>query len=269
MTSEEIRSLIPQYLAGQLTAVEKDFFEGELKVNEELRQELEELRALWNELGTLPEEQPSPALRARFYQKLNDVQYGRSRPVMGGFAWWKPGLAGLVRQVTIALAVFSLGLFAGRATLGGHNTASSQEEVKRLDTEVQGLRQTVALSLLERQSATSRLEGISWTSRVARPDPDLAGALLNVLDNDPNTNVRLAALDALGRFTDDAKVRKALVDAIPLQDSPLVQIALIDAMVHLRDNSAAKQLRKLSGDTDINSAVRQRAAWGLQKLTYQ
>ncbi len=269
MTSEEIRVLIPQYLSNQLTPSEKILFEAQLAADPELREEFEEFRSLWGELGALPEEEPSAALRSRFYKKLLDVKSGRSRPLMGGFAWWKPGLAGLVRQVAMALALFALGMYVGRAKLGGQGQPESTQEVRRLGTEVQNLRQTVALSLLERQSATSRLEGISWTNRVARPDHDLVTALVTVLDHDPNINVRLSALDALGKFSDEASVRKSLVNAIPLQDSPLVQIALIDALVHMRDNAAAKELRKLHENAEVNSAVRQRAEWGLQKLNYQ
>jgi HEAT repeat protein len=270
MTSEEIRILIPQYLAGQSTASEKVLFEAQLDANAELRQELEELRPLWDELGSLPQEEPSAALRARFYQKLNDANTGRSRPFRSDFAWWKPGLAGLVRQAAVALAVFALGLYVGHAKMSTQQPpVAGTDEVKRLGTEVQSLRQTVALSLLERQSATSRLEGISWSNRVEHPDQDLVAALLTVLNHDSNINVRLSALDALGKFTDEPQVRSALVNAIPHQDSPLVQIALIDALVHMRDGGAAKELRKLKADTDANPAVRQRAAWGLQKLSYQ
>jgi hypothetical protein len=269
MTSEEIRVLIPQYLSGQLPAAEKALLERQLDTNAELRQEVEELRSLWEELGSLPEEQPSPALRARFYRKLNDIEKGRRRPVTDGFAWWKPGLAGLVRQTAIALVLFSLGIFVGREKIADRSATASSDQVKRLDTEVQTLRQTVALSLLDRQSAASRLEGISWSSRVEHPDQDLVGALLTVLNHDSNINVRLSALDALGKFSNDPRVRKALTDAIPLQDSPLVQIALIDALVHMRDASAARQLQKLSRDTEVNSAVRQRAQWGLERLSYQ
>jgi hypothetical protein len=132
---------------------------------------------------------------------------------------------------------------------------------------VQSLRQTVALSLLDQQSATSRLEGISWSSRVERPEPDLVSALLTMVGHDPNTNVRLSALDALEKFAGDPTVRKALVDSLPRQDSPLVQIALIDALVHLRDRAAAGELRKLTGDAEANAAVRQRAQWGLERLS--
>ncbi len=265
MTPEEIRLLIPQYLAGQLTPAGKEMFEAQLAASPELQAEVDELRSLWQELGSVPEAQPSEALRARFYQRLNVAANERRSYSEGGFAWWKPGLQGLVRQTAIAVVVFGLGLYLGRANFSP--TAPTQE-VKRLDTEVQTLRQTVALSLLERQSATSRLEGISWSSRVERPDADLVAALLTTLNHDPNINVRLSALDAVEKFSSDPTVRSALVNSIAQQDSPLVQIALIDALVHMRDNAAAGPLRKLSGDADANAAVRQRAQWGLQKLSY-
>jgi hypothetical protein len=266
MTFEEIRPFIPQYLSGQLTPAEKDIFEAQLNASPELRIEVEELRSLWDELGSIPQERPSDALRARFYQKLNAIARERHRVSDGGFAWWKSGLQGLVRQTTIAIAVFAAGLYAGRVNLG---ISPGTQEVKRLDTEVQTLRQTVALSLLERQSATSRLEGISWSSRVEHPDSDLVSALLSTLNSDPNINVRLSALDAVEKFSGDPAVRKALVESIPRQDSPLVQIALIDAVVHMRDYTAATELRKLTGDRQVNAAVRQRAQWGLQKISYQ
>jgi HEAT repeat protein len=266
MTFEEIRLLIPQYLSGQLTPAEKDIFEAQLSASPELRIEVEELRSLWEELGSLPQEQPSDALRTRFYQKLNAVAKERSRSSQGQFAWWKPGLQGLVRQTAIAVAVFALGMYVGRVNFGA---PTSTQEVKRLDTEVQTLRQTVALSLLDRQSPTSRLQGISWSGRVEHPDRDLVSALLSTLNSDPNINVRLSALDAVEKFSDDPGVRKALVESIPRQDSPLVQIALIDAVVHMHDHTAAGALRKLTGNADANAAVRQRAQWGLEKLSYQ
>jgi hypothetical protein len=263
MTSEECRLLIPQYLSGRLTPVEQGLFEAELSTSADLRLEVEELRSLWEGLGGLPEEHPSVALRARFYQRLNEINNARSSPARGGFAWWKPGLSGLVRQATMALALVALGVYVGR---GNRSGPASTAEVQQLQGQVQNLRQTVALSLLDRQSATSRLEGISWSSQVQRPDDQLMAALLRTLNHDPNVNVRLSSLDALEKFSGDAAVRKALVASLSIQDSPLVQIALIDALVHARDNGAATELKKLTTDSDMNAAVRQRAQWGLQRL---
>jgi hypothetical protein len=263
MTPEEIRYLIPGYLSAQLSVSETELFEDELKKSPALQIELEELRASWRDLALLPEEQPSAAMKARFYRKLNDLDTGRIRPPASSYAWWKPGLSGLVRQSTMVLALFCLGIYVGRVSMSGPGTS---KDTSRLEEQVQSLRQTVALSLMDKQSANSRLEGISWSSRVSRPDSDLVSALLNALNHDPNTNVRLASLDALEKFSSDSAVRKSLIQALPLQDSPLVQIALIDGLVQMRDKEAAGEFKKLTGDRDANAAVRQRAEWGLQKL---
>jgi hypothetical protein len=263
MTSEEFYQLLPNYLSGHLSASEKALFEAQLSKNPDLRIEVAELRSTWEELGLLPEEQPSSAVRARFYQKLNDVNQGRARPFTGNFAWWKPGLSGLVRQVAMALVLFGLGLYIGRSNL---SAPASKNEMTQLHTQVQDLRRTVALSLLERQSPTSRLEGVSWSTQVERPDPELLSALSDTLNHDSNVNVRLSALDALEKFSGEATVRKTLVNAIRQQDSPLVQIALIDALVHMRDDSAAGELKKLTNDSGVNATVQQRARWGLEKL---
>ncbi|MFL6417569.1 MAG: HEAT repeat domain-containing protein [Bryobacteraceae bacterium] len=263
MTSEEFRYLIPGYLSGGLSADEKKMFEERLETDGELRRELAELETVWKDLGEREQEQPSPFLRARFYRKLDDISNRQARLARGGFAWWKPGLAGLVRQGVVAAALFALGLFVGREKSAG----PSSEQMDQLHTQVQELRQTVALSLMDRQSATSRLEGVSWSMQVDQLDPELRTALVRALNHDPNTNVRLASLDALEKFTRDKNVRQALVGSIGQQDSPLVQIALIDSLVHIQDRTAAGELRRLAEERGVNSAVQERARWGLQKLS--
>ena len=263
MSFDELRLLIPQYLAGELTAAERETFEGELSKHANLRIELEELRSVWQGLALVGQEQPSAAMRARFYQRLNAISRDQGERLQrGGWRTWKIG----VPQLAGALALFALGMFVGRV-----NTVRgvSGPEIAQLRGQVEGLRQTVALSLLEGESATSRLEGVSWSTQVQRPDAELVSALLTTLNHDQNINVRLASLDALEKLAGDTAVRTALERSIPLQGSPLVQIALIDALVHIRDNAAAGELRKLSSDADINASVRQRAQWGLQKLNYQ
>jgi hypothetical protein len=182
----------------------------------------------------------------------------------GAFAWWKTGLSGLVRQATFALALVSLGWYIGRGSSPGH---VSTEQVAQLHSQVQDLRRTVALSLLERPSATSRLEGVSWSTQVDQLDPQLLSALVDTLNHDPNTNVRLSSLDALEKYAGSEAVRKALLDSMRSQDSPLLQIALIDALVHARDRSAAPAFQKMSKDSALNASVKERARWAFDKLT--
>jgi len=72
-------------------------------------------------------------------------------------------------------------------------------------------------------------------------------------------NVRLAAVDALGRLSGNAGVRQSMVSALTTQDSPMVQVALIDYLVDARDREAVPAIQQFSGRTDLDSFLRQRA----------
>jgi hypothetical protein len=79
-------------------------------------------------------------------------------------------------------------------------------------------------------------------------------------------NVRLSAVDALQKYVANQETGKALVAGLATQDSPLVQIALIDMLVQANDASVAPALRKMLADEQTNPSVKQRAEWGLRKL---
>jgi hypothetical protein len=78
--------------------------------------------------------------------------------------------------------------------------------------------------------------------------------------------VRLAAVDALKRFSNDQTVRANLATSLSANDSPLVQIALIEALVDLRDRSAAPAIRKLGASENVDQLVRERARLALERI---
>lgn len=258
MTPDDGRLRIAEYLSGRLEGSERAAFETLLASDEALRGETEELRTIWDGLGLLPEEHPSARLRARFYQQLHALAHPQPQPVR---SFWTR-LTGW-QQLAVAAAIFLAGIFVSHL-LGSRNKQS--EELAQMRGQVQSLREMVAVSLLDRQSAASRLQGVAWSNRVDQPNNELLSALLAALNSDPNVNVRLSSVDALERYGHDNSIRKALVDSLPRQDSPLVQIALIDTLVHIRDNSATDEFKRLSQNAQLNSAVRQRAKWALVKL---
>ena len=128
------------------------------------------------------------------------------------------------------------------------------------------LRQVVALSLLQQQSPSARMKGVTYTEQMSRPDREVVDALLFAVKNDSSVSVRLSAVDALQKFAADPQVVPGILDAIPGQESPLVQIALIDMLVQLDARSAAGGLAQLEKDTRLEEVVRQRAGWALQRL---
>jgi hypothetical protein len=270
MNCQESRKKIPDLLNDGLTAAEASGLRGHLLTCLSCREEFRELDETWMRLGILKEEQPGPELRRNFYRRLESYQKELSARERAGWRqrvtrilpnWQFPAPA---QRFAAAALIVALGFGAGFFIGTGKKTDSGQLTV--LNREVDSLKQQVSLSLLGQPSASARLQGLAMTSRLQDPDPLLLQTLLDILSNDPSVNVRLSAVDALYMFADREPVRAALSATLPRQTSPLVQIALIDLMVSLKEKRAAVALKKLLTDKKIIPEVRERARSGISLM---
>ncbi len=128
------------------------------------------------------------------------------------------------------------------------------------------MRQTAALSLLSQPSASDRLQGISYSTAVRHPNVKTLAALVNTLNTDPNPNVRLAAVEALYLFRNQPGVKESLVDSLAVQSSPLVQVALIDLLVEIREQRATEALKALIQNDKLDPDVKKLAEQGIKQL---
>ena len=272
MTCEQTIHFFADYLRGDLEESAKRAIQSHLAHCANCRAELTEAEAAWTRLGRLPVEEPPAELRARFYAMLSAYEQGlqQARPrvtlgelIQGWFERWWPKQPAW--QFAVALLCLGLGLFAGQRWRPSAPRAE-ELQVAQLRSEVQSMQQMVALSLLQQPSPSERLRGVRLSYQVAQPDQQILGALLQTMNCDANVNVRLAALEALRTFADQDTVRQALIASLPRQNSPLVQIRLINLLVELRTQQANATLRQILKDEEINQEVRQRAEWGLQQL---
>ena len=85
------------------------------------------------------------------------------------------------------------------------------------------MRQLVALSLMQQQSASDRLRGVSWAYRAEPSDREVLGALVTAVNHDANVNVRLAAVDALRRFSASPETGRAALQSLSKQTTPIVK----------------------------------------------
>jgi HEAT repeat protein len=199
----------------------------------------------------MPVDEPSPRLRTRFYESLSAYREGLSHARR-----WQPWQ--MAAGIALLIAGFGTGYLA-------HREPSS--EMKELRSEVASMRQMVALSLLQQQgSASERLRGVSLAYEVEPSNSEVLSALVTAVNHDSNVNVRLAAVDALRNFAGSPVTRRAAVESLPQQDMPLVQVALIDLLVDIKDRQAAPDLRKLADDASVNDDVKERALWALTRL---
>ncbi|MGD8537642.1 MAG: HEAT repeat domain-containing protein [Candidatus Aminicenantes bacterium] len=272
MSCQNIKELFPDFLTGELDKETQERVQIHLASCESCREELENLSAIWTKLGVIPEEQPSGEVRTRFYTMLEAYKQGiaeeRSpsrlqRMVSDVFEHVWPKRPAF--QFSMALVFLVVGLAAGifLSSQGQNGT-----QLAMLQDEVQDMQQALAISLLDRPSASERLQGVSISRRMDNPGAQTLEALLYTLDNDKNVNVRLAAVDALYLFYDHPGVKEGLLRSLKNQPSPLVQVALIDLIVNMRERQAADALRLLIEDEKINPDVKEFAERGLQQLSF-
>ena len=269
MKCEEIGELLPDYLQGSLKAEQDDLVERHIVECGDCREEV----AIWKKLSLLPVGQPSAGSRERFEAMLEAYQAGRSDiPAQGverekrGSAWnW---LRSPVGAVVWSAALLVVGIFSGNyfGSVPILRSSADREEIKAMHTELANMKQMVVLSMLQQQSASERLQAVSYSRREDQLDPQVMSALVHTLRYDGSVDVRLSALDALSRHGAQPQVHKGVVDALQEQQSPLVQVALIDLMLEWRDPDAAERLRNFVQTPNLNPAVKQRADWALSRL---
>jgi hypothetical protein len=271
MSCDKYREQIPECLAGRLDSAAREDLIAHLEICSSCRADMAQIGAVWRGLESLPVAEPDPSMKPRFLEVLEAYQagmeQGRERAVVGGKGrWWNMGWwpAKTVWQTALAVVLLIGGGFAGRYLMRPRNTVPP--EIAQLQSQVENLRQTVALSMLQDQSSSSRIRGVGFASQVERPDGQIEQALLSALNHDANVNVRLRAVDALEMQAGRADIQRALVDSLPLLDSPLVQVAVIDVLTQVNDKGAIPSLRQLVADAKTDDAVRQRAAAGVKKL---
>jgi hypothetical protein len=268
MNCERISELLPDYLHSALRVEESRSVEEHLQHCAVCSDQV----GVWKKLSLLPAEQPSPESRARFEAMLHafspaEIQAPpRNFTPRSGSAWnaivqWLRSPIGAVAWSTALLVI---GVLIG--TRIGASNSSGAQEIAAMHTELTNMRQLVVLSMLQQQSASERLQGVTFSGREEHLDSQVFAALLRTLRYDNSVDVRLAALDTLSRHANQPQIRKSVVAALQEQQSPMVQVALIDLLSEWRDPDAAQGLRNFQQIKNLNPTVRQRAEWAVSKL---
>ncbi|MEE8526168.1 MAG: hypothetical protein V3T72_19700, partial [Thermoanaerobaculia bacterium] len=233
------------------------------------RLEVESLRRVWDGLEMLADEAPPATVGDRFYAMLDGYRQaaeseprfdgwlsrlglsrpGLSRPGRWWASWWPQQP---VRQLAWTLAAVAAGLVVGTRL----TAPSADGEMARLHDEVASLTRVVGLSLLEQGSASDRLRGVSYSRRGAAADPRILEVLVGVVENDPDVNVRLAALDVLAGFADRESVLDGLRRSLPRQRAPLAQLALIEVLLAADGPESRATVRRWLAEGTVDETVR-------------
>ena len=281
MTCTQVREQLPALLDDRLATAAVRDLRAHLAACPDCERELATLSQTLRALDAMPVPSPTPRLRARVYAAIAAEEHAlRSAPAPIApaprsarplwFRWIQP---------LAAAALLALGFILGQrqipspvaapapATIAAPD-AATQRELAELRQKMDSMSQLVGYSILQQQSRSSneRLRGVLTSAAVAQPDDKTINDLIGALALDPSANVRLNALEALYAHADLDVVRAGVLTSLPREQSPLVQISMIDFLAAARDREAAPALQKLSNNQQTDLNVRAAAKRALTQL---
>jgi hypothetical protein len=293
---KKTEELFADYLEGKITLEElKERFE----VSPQTGEEFEELRLLYESLPEEDSVEVSTAADNTFYSYLEDekMRTDSKKSVFGIFTVSRNMLKYAAMLAAVGTAYY-LGIQAREAeivekpvyvtqvirdTVEIPSKSSAITEKKTLKKnepeileELAGLKKEMnqinevqhkmILAMLHQESAASRIEAINYSYALDMADNSLMTALLKTLEADPSVNVRLAALNAIGRFNLSPQIRENMVYSLAIQDDPTLQIALINKLIELRELKALPVFAGIADDPDISENVKNQAELGIKVL---
>lgn len=258
MNTHEWESRLIDYIDGKGTDGERKVVEQELLRNEGVRNlynQLTEIIGAMNEARVL---EPSGKLKVNFEKALQEEIATQSKTTKTVF------FSPMVYRVAAGFVLLMVGLAIGYKI---NQSNVEADRLARLEKELEEHRQMMLAMMDNQLSASQRMIGVSVAYKMEKPDDEIVSVLVKTMNEDANTNVRLAALDALGKFSDEEQVRNELISSLKTQKDPVVQIALIQLLVKMKEKSVLNQLEKITRDAGTLRAVKDEAHAGILKLS--
>jgi hypothetical protein len=258
METEKWESKIIDYIDGKGTAEERALVENELASNEASYLLYEQLREVMQAIDKVETLEPSGKLKVEFETALQREINSHNKSAKQIF--FSPTVARIAAGVILVMMTLGIGYWVNKNN-------EHEKQLTELKNQLEENRRMMLAMLGDQQSASHRMVGVSVAYELETADDQIIEVLVKTMNEDSNTNVRLAALDALSKFNTENNVRQALINSLATQKDPVVQIALIQLLVKLKEEGVVKQLEKLTKDASTMKAVKDEAYTGILKLS--
>lgn len=290
----KVEEFFADYLDGKVSQKELDSWFAE---QPDAQQEFEELKQLFSELPEPEKVEVSTQADDTFYSFLNQ-QKARKKPVFNislkeVFKYAAMFLAigsayylGTKKQVeTVEKPVYVMQTIRDTVMVKEEPVSSIDKstytpkvkpkepqvlqdiaELKKEMTQINEVQHKMILAMLRQESASARLQAINYSFDLNLANDVLMEALFVTLEKDPSVNVRLAALEAVGRFELNPSMRENLVLTLTDQRDPSLQMAIINKLIELREVKALPVFAEIINNPQSSDPIRSQAEYGMKIL---
>ncbi len=255
MENSNFEILAVAYLRGELNEEGIQQLESLLEQHEEYRDTLKALESSWKGMDQFEVPEPSDRMDQQFFELLGREMEKAESPGKLTTSF-KALLDWLFRpQLAYAMVFMAIGLGAGYVLT---KNVQQQPGISVAAEEVTEVREKLVLTLLDQPSASKRLEGVSEINKITNVDATVITALLKTLNKDTNVNVRLAAIASLTNYVDNPTVRQGLIQSIPNQESPIIQVTLANLMLALEEKKSIAPFKQLLQEKELDTTVKKK-----------
>ncbi|UWX55191.1 zf-HC2 domain-containing protein [Maribacter litopenaei] len=259
---EKIEPLLPLYLEGSLDSEEIKLVEGHIEVCEDCKRELQEFESLSKAFEEEKIIEPSKNVEIEFLKALEEEKRKQNPVVQFNEKTTETLSFKTIYRIAAGVALLIGAFMMGRL----QESRKSELEYALLQNETLRIKETAMLSLMDNQSASKRIQGVNYIEEFSEPDEDILRALTDRMLLDENTNVRMAAVEALSNFTTSELVKMAFVDALEKEKNPSVQIAIIKNLVRIQEKMASEPMKKLLEKEDTQPFIKEEIKKGLPQI---
>lgn len=261
MEKERLESLLIDYIDGNLSEADRVMIKKELEQNQDSAKLYHQLKEVMSLMDQAREIEPGISLKRNFEKSLSEeISSGEKSTGTGKQVFFKPW----VLRVAAAIVLVVIGIGIGDQL---NKSRQHDQEIAELKKQVEENKRLMIGMLENEQSASQRVMGANAAYDMTHADDEIVNALAKAMEEDPNTNVRLTALEALGKFYKQGHVRNRLIKGLSSQKDPVVQIALIRLLVQMKEKDVVNQLEKITRDDSVIKAVKDEAHSGILKLS--
>ena len=252
MKTDRIKELLQKYYDANTSLTEEEELRKAFKSNDLLEESLRADGELFLMMTAMASETTQQELQGEVEdEKVIPFQSNTTT----GMTW--------SRAIAAGISILIIGVFAGWI-IG--NQGANDTEIAGLQKDISEMKQLVALTQLQKESASDRIMATYEIKKLDSAVDEILNALIYTFYNDKNANVKNAAAEALFKFGNQDKVRKAFIKGLSNESDPVLQIKLIDMLVGLDEKRALPKLQEMTQQDSQMKIVKQKAAQGIGKL---
>lgn len=239
MNIELIEERMIRALEGELSKTDYDQLIGEVEANEDLQLVWKDYQDLYSAMEEVPQDIPSPGVEVRFKEWLDDQQTSETQVVDIAQKGIRKGPIVLWRRWA-GIAAILIGVLGFWQVYEHNNRVESQ--LASMTEQMKGM--------MEEQSSTARIKAIrvNYNPSNSKVDDKMIQVLIDVLNTDQSSNVRLAAVETLAQYMDNDLVRESLIKRLGTERDGGVKLSIITSLSQQQDESLKSTLENIVND---------------------